>query len=97
MILEHALLSVTPGREAEFEASARLALAIIESAPDCFGAEIRRQEEDGSSYLLLVRWASIEAHMAFRASSSFEDWRSRTHPFYREPVTATHFHEPLEH
>ena len=97
MILEHALLPVSPGREAEFEASARAALPIIQSAPDCFGAEIRRQEENPSVYLLLVRWASIDAHMAFRASASFEDWRSRTHPFYSQPVTATHFHEPLEH
>jgi len=96
MILEHAILPVTPGREAEFEASARGALSIIESAPDCFGAEFRRQEEDGSIYLLLVRWASIEAHMAFRRSALFEQWRSLTHPFYSEPASVTHFHEPLE-
>ena len=95
MILEHALLPVTPGREAEFEASALRALPIIESAPDCFGAEVRRQEENGSLYLLLVRWASIEAHMAFRESPLFEPWRSLTHPFYSEPASVTHFHEPL--
>jgi heme-degrading monooxygenase HmoA len=95
VILEHALLPVTPGREAEFEASARIALTIIESAPDCEGAEIRRQEENGSLYLLLVRWTSIEAHMAFRASALFEQWRSLTHSFYSEPVSATHFHESL--
>ena len=96
MILEHAVLAITPGREAEFEASAKRALPIISSAPDCFGAEIRRQEEDPTTYLLLVRWATIEAHMAFRQSTAFEQWRALTHPFYREPITATHFHEPIE-
>ena len=96
MILEHAWLPVTPGREAQFEASTRLALPIIESAPDCLGAELRRQEENGSIYLLLVRWTSIEAHMAFRQSPLFEQWRSLTHPFYCEPATVTHFHDPLD-
>ena len=96
MILEHAILPVSPGREEEFEASMRRALPIIESAPDCFGAEVRRQEEDPSTYLLTVRWASLDAHWAFRASDLFTEWRSLTHSFYAEVPVVTHFHEPLE-
>ena len=95
MILEHALLLVTPGREDEFAASMRTALPIIESAPDCHGAEVRRQVEEGSVFLLLVRWSSVEAHRAFRWSEAFERWRTLTHPFYREAITVTHFNEPL--
>ncbi len=96
MKLEHALLSVVPGREEEYEAAVRLALPILEAVPDCFGAEIRRQEENGSTYLLLIRWSSIEAHMAFRESEAFEQWRALTHPFYVERPSVTHFHEPIE-
>ena len=96
MMLEHALLPVKEGEEADFEASMREALPIIESAPECFGAEVRRQAEDGSIYLLLVRWGSIEAHMAFRDTELFASWRSLTHHFYREAPSVTHFHEPLE-
>ncbi|OZB07895.1 MAG: hypothetical protein B7X58_13315, partial [Marinobacter sp. 34-60-7] len=55
MILEHALLQVTPGREQEYEESVRQALPVISSAPNCFGVEIRRQEENPSTYLLLIR------------------------------------------
>jgi heme-degrading monooxygenase HmoA len=95
MMLEHALLSVTPGREEEYEASARIALRILESVPDCFGGEIRRQEEDGSVFLLLIRWSSVETHMAFRESEAFEQWRALTHPFFTERPSVTHFHEPL--
>jgi len=94
--LEHALLQVTPGRETEFEASMREALPIIESAPGCHGAEVRRQSEDASVYLLLVNWSSIEAHMAFRETELFQRWRSLTHPFYVDPPTVTHFHAPLD-
>src|ERR1700677_3792551 len=96
MVLEHALLYVKQGEEGAFEDSMREALPIIESADECFGAEVRRQAEDDSVYLLLVRWGSIEAHMAFRDTELYESWRSLTHPFYREMISVTHFHEPLE-
>jgi heme-degrading monooxygenase HmoA len=95
MMLEHALLLVKQGEEADFEASMREALPIIESAKECFGAEVRRQAEDGSIYLLLVRWGSLEAHMAFRETDLYASWRELTHHFYREPISVTHFHEPL--
>jgi hypothetical protein len=55
MMLEHALLLVKEGEEADFEASMLKALPIIESAVECFGAEVRRQAEDDSIYLLLAR------------------------------------------
>lgn len=95
MILEHALLLVTLGREEEFEAAMTAALPIIESAPDCFGAEVRRQDENGAIYLLLVRWGSVETHMAFRETDLFQQWRALTHSFYGEPPTVTHFYNPL--
>lgn len=96
MMLEHALLRVTSGEESNFEASMREALAIIESAEGCFGAEVRHQAEDESVYLLLVRWSSIEAHMAFRETELFSAWRSLTHHFYSVTPSVTHFREPLE-
>jgi heme-degrading monooxygenase HmoA len=95
MMLEHALLAVTPGREEEFEASARLALPLLDVAAGCLGGEFRRQEEDGSVYLLLIRWESIEAHMAWRETDDFRRWRELTWPFYRERPRVTHFHEPI--
>lgn len=95
MILEHALLQVTPGREQEYEESVRQALPIISAAPNCFGAEIRRQEENPSTYLLLIRWSSIDAHMAFRETELFTKWRELTHHFYVEAPRVTHFHDPV--
>lgn len=96
MIIEHALLAVLPGRETQFEASIAGALEIIESAPDCFGAEVRRQVEDHSTYLLIVRWSSVAAHLAFRETTLFAQWRDQTHPFYAERPTVIHFHDPID-
>jgi quinol monooxygenase YgiN len=95
MMLEHALLRVSAGKEDEFERSMAIALLIIESAPDCHGAEVRRQEENGSVYLLLVRWSSVAAHLAFRETPLFAEWRQLTHHFYAEPPSVTHFNEPI--
>ncbi len=95
MIIEHAWLPVTPGREEEFATSIGAALSIIEAAPGCHGAEVHRQIENASVFLLLVRWISVEAHMDFRASPEFETWRSQTHPFYDSPATVTHFTDVL--
>jgi heme-degrading monooxygenase HmoA len=94
-MLEHALLSVRAGEESAFEESMREALPLIEGAEGCFGAELRRQAEDGSIYLLLVRWSSIDAHLSFRETELFTAWRSLTHPYYCETPSVTHFHEPL--
>lgn len=95
MIIEHAWLPVTPGREEEFAASIVAALTLIESAPGCHGAEVRRQIENPSTFLLVVRWTSVEDHMNFRSSELFDTWRSRTHPYYESPATVTHFSEVL--
>jgi len=84
MMLEHALLSIRVGEEPAFEESMREALPLIESAEGCFGAEVRRQAEDGSFYLLLVRWSSIDAHLSFRETELFTAWRALTHRYYRE-------------
>ncbi|HSN02209.1 MAG TPA: antibiotic biosynthesis monooxygenase family protein [Acidimicrobiales bacterium] len=96
MILEHALLRVSIGAAENFEASMARALPIIESAPGCHGGELRRQVEDPSIFLLLVRWESVEAHLAFRASDLFESWRTLTHPWYVEAPSVTHFAEAIE-
>lgn len=96
MILEHAVIHVTPGEEDDFEAALKAALPVIESAEGCRGAEVRRQLEDGSVYLLLVRWTSLEVHRAFRESALFEQWRDLTPHFRSQPFSVTHFHEPVE-
>ena len=96
MILEHALLHVSEGRENDFEASMSEALGVIGSAPQCHGAHVRRQVENPRIYLLTVQWTTIDAHMTFRQTALFEQWRSLTHPFYSQPANVTHFHEPLQ-
>ena len=100
MVLEHAVLPVTPGEEEAFAEDLKAALPIIRSAPGCRGAEVRREIEDPTKHLLLVTWDSVEAHNEFRNTDLYQQWRSLTHPHYTGKVGVdffvTHFSEPLE-
>ena len=91
-ILEHALLPVIPGREAEFEAAFAEATAIIAAMPGFIDLTLSRGIESPSSYLLLVRWQSVEAHeVGFRGSAGYQRWRELLHGFYEPFPVVEHF------
>ena len=92
MILEHALLSVRPGREPEFEAAFAEARAIISSMPGFQGLTLCRCLERDSSYLLLVEWDRLEDHTeGFRQSPEYQEWRALLHHFYDPFPVVEHY------
>lgn len=83
MILEAAPLTIRPGQSAAFEAAFARAQAIIASMPGYLGHELQRCVEHENSYLLLVRWTSVEAHeRGFRQSAEYQTWKHLLHHFY---------------
>ena len=94
--LEHALLHVREGREAEFEAAVAEARPLIEASPGFISLEIRRPAATGRAYLLLVKWRSIADHRdGFRQSDRYQQWRTLLHPFYDPMPEVGYFGEPL--
>jgi len=92
MVLEHALLSITPGEEAHFEAALAEALEVIGGAEGCGTVTVLRGVESPSTYLLLVEWSSVEAHNeGFRKSEAFARWRALVSPAWAELPTVEHF------
>lgn len=93
-ILEHALLPVVAGREAEFEAAFDEARAIIASMPGFIDLRLSRSIETPNEYLLVVHWESVEAHeQGFRGSPEYERWRALLHEFYEPFPVVSHFAE----
>ena len=93
MITEHALLSVTPGREAEFERAFATARPIIAAMPGFVELDLLRGIERESTYLLLVGWESVEHHeVGFRQSPQYQEWRALLHQFYEPMPLVEHFH-----
>lgn len=92
MVLEHALLDVVPGREAEFEAAFDRATAIIASSAGFGGLRLQRCVERPSRYLLLVEWDTLDDHVTgFRGSPAYDEWRALLHHFYDPFPVVEHY------
>lgn len=92
MITEHALLPVDPDRAVEFETAFDEARHVIEASPGFGGLELLRSIESPDTYLLLVRWESVEAHTdGFRGSPGYTRWKELLHRFYDPFPTVEHF------
>ena len=95
MILEVAMLQVRTGEGGRFEEAFRRAEPLIASAAGYQRHELRRCLEAPDRYLLLVWWASLEAHMqGFRGSPAYQEWKALLHHFY-EPFPVVEHYAPL--
>ena len=96
MILEHAVLNVKAGREAEFETAMREALPLIAATPGFISLEGRPCIEAKGRYLLLVTWQSLEAHtQGFRGSERYGEWKRQLHHFYEPFPLVEHYGESV--
>jgi len=92
MIVELAQLSITAGRELEFEAVFRTAVKSLASSAGYLAHELRRSVESPSRYVLRVEWATLEDHtVGFRGSAAFTRWRAQVGPFFDAPPAVEHF------
>ncbi|SAL68920.1 antibiotic biosynthesis monooxygenase [Caballeronia terrestris] len=94
MILEIAQLPVKAGEKAAFEAAFEEAQKIIAAQPGYRSHELVRGADagNGSRYVLLVRWDSVEAHdPGFRQSADYQKWREQLHRFYEPGIAVAHF------
>jgi heme-degrading monooxygenase HmoA len=57
---EHAILTITPSQELEFERAFETAKSIIAAMPGFQQLTLSRGVESPSQYLLLVQWDSVE-------------------------------------
>jgi heme-degrading monooxygenase HmoA len=91
VVVELAVISVTPGREAEFEAAFPRAHAVISQAEGFRWAELTRSVERPSVFVLHVGWDSLAAHVeGFRGGPLFGPWREVVGPFFAEPPVVEH-------
>lgn len=91
-VVEHAELTIIPGREAEFEQAFPRGEQALAKSPGYRWSRLIRQVENPSTYLLLVGWESLAAHtVEFRESELFPQWRGVVGEFFAAPPVVTHF------
>ncbi|MEZ5121916.1 MAG: antibiotic biosynthesis monooxygenase [Solirubrobacterales bacterium] len=96
MIIERATLTIQPGGEADFEAAFAQARRVVGQADGFQSLRIARGIESPSTYLLLIEWDTVEAHMiGFRESDRFVRWRELIGPYFAAPPAVEHF-EPID-
>lgn len=94
MITEHALLSVRPGMENDFEIAFSKAKSIVAAMPGFQGLTLSRCIESSATYLLLVEWNRLEDHTeGFRGSEEYQEWRGLLHHFYSPFPTVEHYEQ----
>lgn len=92
MVLEIALIDVTPGQEDAFAAAYAQAHGILAGAPGCRSIRMTRGIESPSRFVLLVEWDSVAAHEEnFRATDRFPAWRGLIGPHFAAPPVVEHF------
>lgn len=92
MVLEVALIQVTPGAEDEFAAAYAKGHEILATTPGCRSVRMTRGIESPSRFVLLVEWDSVESHLDnFRATERFTQWRTLIGSYFAEPPVVEHF------
>ncbi len=91
MVFEMAHIEILAGKQREFEAAVQQALPLFARAKGCHGAELHHIVERDTSYVLLVRWNTVEDHMVdFRESADFQEWRKLVGPFFAKAPEVVH-------
>jgi heme-degrading monooxygenase HmoA len=92
MVLEIALIDITPGQEEDFASAYRTARHLVSDTPGCRSVRMTRGVESPSRFVLLVEWDSVEAHeVNFRGSPSFPEWRRLIGPYFAAAPQVEHF------
>jgi len=95
-VLEIAQIEVIAGQEAEFEAAVAQAAAQFEADAGSHALMLYRSAEFPSRYRLMVEWTSVAAHMAFRETPGFAEWRRLAGPFFAAPPQVEHVSQVLK-
>jgi heme-degrading monooxygenase HmoA len=93
MILETAHMTVHPGMEARFRTALTEASLHVLNSPGCLGLTVQQGVERPQTFLLLIRWNTLEDHVdGFRGSENFVRWREILGPFFADAPVVEHWH-----
>jgi heme-degrading monooxygenase HmoA len=92
MVLELATIDIKLGTNADFEQNLEKAQYVISQSEGYLSHEFQKCIERDNRYILLIKWASLEAHTeGFRGSELFKEWRALIGPFFENPPVVEHF------
>lgn len=91
MVTERADITVTEGRELEFEAALQRGSGMLLHAPGCTAVTLSRCIERPSRYELAICWDTVDHHTAFTRSDEFKSFRDLVGPFFSGRPQTEHY------
>ncbi len=92
MVLELAIIDIKQGTNADFETNLAQAQNVINKSEGYISHEFQKCVERDNRYILLIKWATLEAHTeGFRNSELFKEWRALIGPFFENPPLVEHY------
>lgn len=86
-----------PGQGDELEAALQGVVHLLTEHPDNHGVTVLRQVEDPDTFVLNVRWVSVDAHQSWVDSPARTSWRETLAPHRREtPPDVAHYDTVVE-
>jgi len=80
-----------PGREDDFLAAMNGAKHNTEISPGCLNLTIRQSLEMPTTFVLIVEWESLQAHLNFRATERLQAWRLPLAPLLGDDPSVEHY------
>lgn len=90
MATEIARIDILPGHVDALLVAAGEAVALFRAAAGCSAMRVARSHEVPDRFWLIVEWADVAAHEAFRASAAFAEWRALVGPHFACPPEVEH-------
>lgn len=91
MIIERATFHIRSGQDDAFQAAFREAASIISGTEGLGSIRLAQGVEHPGTYLALLEWGSVDAHMRFRSSERFGMWAGLLRPHYAAAPEAEHY------
>jgi heme-degrading monooxygenase HmoA len=95
MVVEKAQLFIKPGQEKDFEQAMQRGREVLAGLAGCQSVSLARGVENPASYLLLIEWDSVDAHVDATKTEPFAEFRALAGPHFDGPAAMEHF-APVE-
>jgi heme-degrading monooxygenase HmoA len=83
MIIEYIRYAIPAERAQAFLSAWRDAAIELRGSEHCLDDEVSRSTEDATSFIVRIRWDSLEGHLGgFRKAAAFPSFFAKVKPFY---------------
>jgi quinol monooxygenase YgiN len=92
MITEVIRYRIPTDQASSFEMAYAAACKFLSASPHCLGYELLHGSEEPERWVLLIRWASAEAHLGgFRTSAEFPPFFKLVQPYFAQIEEMKHY------